>query len=78
MPITERGQQLNVWMIVFTCLTTATFVGRAFAFGLQKRKLRGDDFLITISFVRKSVATLRTSEIDSFRRASWPCRFLLG
>jgi hypothetical protein len=59
MPITERGQQLNVWMIVFTCLTTVTFVGRVFAYRLQKRRLRGDDLLITLSFVRKSVVTLR-------------------
>lgn len=41
MVTTSRGQMLNVWMIVFTILITATFAGRFAAYLVQKRKLRG-------------------------------------
>jgi len=51
MAVTERGRWLNVWMIIFTVLLTASFVGRYCSYRIQKRGIRGDDVFVVISFV---------------------------
>lgn len=55
MAITERGRQLNVWMIIFTILVAVSFVGRYSCYRMINRKIRGDDVLVVISFVCLSV-----------------------
>ncbi|KAF1831501.1 hypothetical protein BDW02DRAFT_454480, partial [Decorospora gaudefroyi] len=50
MAITDRGRWLNRWMVIFTVLMTASLAGRFWARHVQKRRMRGDDYLVLISF----------------------------
>lgn len=36
------------WMIALTILIATTFVGRFAAYRIQKRKIRGDDYLVSL------------------------------
>ncbi|KAF2180459.1 hypothetical protein K469DRAFT_592708 [Zopfia rhizophila CBS 207.26] len=50
MPPTEKGRNLNVWVIIFTILTLSTIVLRFCALRIVRRKLRVDDVLVLIAF----------------------------
>ncbi|KAF2726515.1 hypothetical protein EJ04DRAFT_398336, partial [Polyplosphaeria fusca] len=53
-----RGKSLNVWMIVFTTITTISLVGRFSAYHMQKRKLLSGISTVKLNLEKASLIAM--------------------